>query len=321
LSRRECRANISAVPRLALVALLALACLTACGSAGGDGGSGSPENGPILVAKFGGLGGIFRRDVDGSLHSLTTNERDSFPTWSPDGRLIAFERLFGDQGASHLFVMDRDGGNVHQIGDVVTFSEQLAWSPDSKELLFAGEDGFRTVGVDGSGERVLLRDQHGLAHRPAWSPDGETIAFVRTGVGLVTVDADGGKERVLVRLRPLDDKHFEQFFAPAWSPDGKEVAFLRSDLAQLTAEKGNPTSLEVVNKAGGDPRVITDVGTFAASADIVHPAWSPDGTSIAFADTRGDTDGIWVVSSGGGKPRLLLEGDQYSMPSWGSAGT
>ena len=125
---------------------------------------------------------------------------------------------------------------------------------------------------------------------PAWSPDGQRIAFVR-GDGIHVMNADGSDA---VRLTTGDDND------PAWSPDGRRIAFVRGD------------DIHVMNADGSDAVRLT------RSGDDNSPAWSPDGRRIAFA--RGDNvDDIHVMNAdGSGVERLTRSGGWY--PAWSPDG-
>jgi Tol biopolymer transport system component len=292
--------------------------LAGCGGSGSS-GTGSNENGPIAYVVSPVVGqGISVRDPDGHRSRLTRNGRDIYPTWSPDGSEIAFERGFGKQGASRLFVMNADGSGVHQVGDVATASGGPSWMPDGDEIVFDDiQGGISSIGVDGSGLRRLV----GKAFNPTVSPDGKTIAFVR-GPAIYAIDADGGDAHPL--LEPPEastsgkDSHIFTFREPAWTPDGNHLLFLEFDLFEVAKVKGGST-IEIIDADGGNERAVTKV--FTVVPEIITPSPSPDGESIVFAGRRGETEGIWTVSVDGGEPRLLLENYKYAQPSWGAAGT
>ncbi len=134
------------------------------------------------------------------------------PTWSPDGKKIAFEvfKIYPD-----IYVMDSDGSNPRNVTDYPIWDSQPAWSPDGKKIAFVSlRDGnyeVYVIDVDGLGVKKLT-DDPALDERPAWSPDGKKIAFVSTRDGncdIYVMNYDGSEVKRLT-TDPADD------LAPAW---------------------------------------------------------------------------------------------------------
>lgn len=160
------------------------------------------------------------------------------------------------------------------------------------------------VRADGGTPRPLTRGP--ADHAPRWSPDGSTLAFLRAGQ-IHLLPADGGE------AVPLTDRE-PGAGAPVWSPDGARIAFSapaeRPDpVAPVPVDRlgfkadgrglaGNvPTALFVVEVETGRTTRVTD----AVQHAVQHagpPAWSPDGTRIAFPASvgdRSDVTGTWAA--------------------------
>ena len=140
---------------------------------------------------------------------------------------------------------------------------------------------------------------------PAWSPDGNRIAFrsQRDGNDEIYVMNADGTCQVNLTNDPADD------WSPAWSPDGTRIAFAHFF-------DGNPYSdIAVINVDGtGMKRLTTSSGEY--------PAWSPDGTRIAFASARAGNYDIYVMNADGSAQTQLTTDPAYDMsPVWSPDGT
>lgn len=177
----------------------------------------------LMVANANGTGAV-------EVHWTTDPGCGRF-TWSPDGARVAFACAIGDEDRD-IWVMDADGTNLANLTAAHPGRQEWpSWSPalpGGSRIAYAqfvdGEPQIWTMAPDGSDPRRITA---GLDAQPAWSPDGTTIAFQRTGAAIFgdiwAVDADGGNERQLVGAYLAGPQE-----APAWSPDGRLLAFSSS---------------------------------------------------------------------------------------------
>jgi Tol biopolymer transport system component len=158
---------------------------------------------------------------------------------------------------------------------------------------------------------------------PAWSPDGTLIAYSGSGeairedqrdLEIYVMRADGSESRRLTNDQVLDA-------TPAWSPDGKRIAFAH------TPESGTEDADGVIVVMDADGRGRVEITRHPDTPDIVfdsQPAWSPDGSLIAFARATFTLDGearigIYTIDPTGAGERLLIE--DAADPAWSPDGS
>jgi dipeptidyl aminopeptidase/acylaminoacyl peptidase len=145
----------------------------------------SPDSRRIVSANDRGAMSIV--DVESGRLEQLPNVSGDWPTWSPDGKLIAFGRFDRQVAGGRLHVMAPDGSGLRQLS-TRPIAEPAAWAPDSRSLAFIGRrvvtyarygpvfaTEILSVAADGSNERKLTRA--GSETMPSWSGDGSRIAF------------------------------------------------------------------------------------------------------------------------------------------------
>ena len=175
-------------------------------------------------------------DANGGIPRNLTNQpgQDKCPTWSPDGKQIAFYAS-GRNGIG-IFVMNSDGSNQRRLTPVRTGDLYPDWSPDGKKIVFessksGGKLDVYVMNADGTNRRRLTKH---LAHDryPAWSPDSQSIIFYSERDGpsgeIYVMDANGNNQQNLTN-HPAPDgfdarsSWFDPAFALSVSPVGKRI--------------------------------------------------------------------------------------------------
>jgi TolB protein len=235
--------------RLSLVAVVVVAGVA--GSAPPAQATFPGKNGPIAFQRF-----VDPRDEEdvqifsvarpgAKARKLTSGGSGYNPDYSPDGRRIVFERRFGGVKPDAMVMMGSDGSSPAVVSTTCVADPCLG---------------------DNS---------------PAWSPDGTRFVFERAfgpivkdeaagGLELVTSNADGTSEQVILRSLPLGrEPHDAQ-----WSPDGTRIAV---NMLNIKAKPRNGSAIYVLDADGSDFHRITPMRLNAG-----NPDWSPDGKRIVF---------------------------------------
>ena len=272
------------------------------------GATGGPGNGKLVLTSEARLFAI--DPISGVESDLGPG---SAASWSPDGTKIAF--LAGGMG---VFVMNADGGarRLLHAGE----DRQPVWSPDGSRVAFvqAQQNGgsLVVVEVETGAAKVLASPSVQGSWPPSWSPDGTRIAYTEGPSDLAVVGADGSGHRVLVGGTEVE-------VGPAWSPDGTKIAFMRGATSALPA-------LHVVDANGGSLRRLAHTASYVFNLPGTPvPAWSPDGTRIAFTGTTilgytryGPTysNDVYVVDAEGTLERRLTSTGGNTSAVWSPDG-
>lgn len=207
------------------------------------------------------VGDVFGRNT----RRLTFDSRiDYDPTWSPDGRRIAFAS--DRSGNMDIWSLNADGtGGLVQLTSDPAQQRQPAWSPDGNQIAYVSDeddnDNIFVMDADGLNKRRLRDLASSNEQFPAWSPDGQWIIF--------TTDLDGPQQLYAINVaqQTLQPVIAEPVFDAEgnWAANGKRVA--------LRSTRDGNTDIYVISFDGsglgtGLRRLTTH------EADDIQPAWS-----------------------------------------------
>jgi len=241
---------------------------------------------------------------------LTRGESVSEPRFSPDGRYLSFLSARPAESKTQLWVLDRRGGEPRQLTHVTGELSGYEWSPDGEHVVLvmhadekapkpividsfqfkADRDGYLSAAsrshlylleVRSGACEPLTADSGRKESLPAWSPDGEQIAYVsdpmkgprQTGIDeidLIAARAGSTPRQLLTTWSPNRQKL-------QWTPDGTRLAFLQGLEAKFNAYIMD--SLAVLEVKSGEVRPLTD----RLDRAVLSPAFAADGRSLEFA--------------------------------------
>lgn len=219
----------------------------------------------------------------------------SEPTWSPDGRFIAYSS--DHSGNFDIWVQPTSEGNPVQVTKSAAHDWQPDWSTDGKLIVFRSErDGgglFVVPAPTGGNERKIAS----FGYHPRWSPDGSQILFYSANIQdnpappkLYVVGLDGAPPREILSevLNGMSGR-----LRAAWHPDGKRISL-------WSEQHGAELTFVTVPVAGGAPvksKIKTEITDQirAAGVDFFDFRWAPSGQALYFEGISRGVRNLWKV--------------------------
>ncbi|GEM_PF-2772424 len=208
-----------------------------------------------------------------------------------------------------LYLMNADGSGRTPLAMAEPYAP--SWSPDGC-IAFSRGGTLHTLTPDGQVRTLPGDGQGGFFGKSAWSPDGTRLAFAHAPAAsapseIYVANADGTGMTRLTQTGGND--------APAWLPDGKRIVFQGMEPGAAFG------SLFVMNADGtGMARLATGGDPAPVAGSDTEPAWSPNGTKVAFTSGRNGASLLYLMNAdGSGVTPLTEDGGDHA--AWSADGS
>jgi Tol biopolymer transport system component len=239
------------------------------------------------------------------------------PSWSPDGRRIAFWGV--RDGRRDIFTVSSDGGDPVAVTSDEALDWGPVWAPDGRHLYFSSDRGgsmnIWRIAVDPRSGKATSAPEP--VNVPATYASG--ISFSRDGLRMAYVSGMRTSNLFQAAFNPSSEatigapraitQGVKATLYPSISRDGKWIAFTLEGLNE---------DIVVVQPDGGHFRRVTD-----DPARDREPRWSPDGREIAFVSNRGGRFEVWTIHPDGSGLRQVTDGSPQggvTYPAWSPDG-
>ncbi len=242
---------------------------------------------------------------DGKQHIQLTfsPESEGSPRWSPDGRYLSFTSSRpGKAKGSQVWILDRRGGEAHQLTDFKQKLSEYQWSPDAKKLVLVMRENDEPEPDPTKSAAAQPKPKPVVIDRYHFKQDMEGYLSGTSHPRLYLLDIDTKKLDLLTTDKAFDETN------PSWSPDGSKIAFVSNH--EDDPDRTHNTDVFVVDaKPGSTARKLTS----HPGPDGGRLSWSPDGKLVAYVQgsdpklSAYNQTRLAVVPAAGGAPRLVAD--------------
>ena len=282
-------------------------------------------------------GAIMTKATDSATASSQLVANGYLPTWSPNGKQLAFMRNTGE--ISTLWTLNAAGGVEKQLTaneiftvdfSVLPYSRlqtsYFSWSPDSGMIAYRANKGgphnLWLVSANGANDRQLTSnsDDKVSLYSPLWSSEGKFIAYTSRLSRIADGQMNYGVWVVDVATREARVVFQAEFYLRllGWSADEKGL-IIATTKGKATPTINEVTLAEVFLDSRTQRTITTQPSTYVYNIHL-----SPDRRAIAFAAHREDKDDVWLISSNGGATKRLTANNDtrlyFSSLAWAPDG-
>jgi dipeptidyl aminopeptidase/acylaminoacyl peptidase len=256
-----------------------------------------------------------------TLRVTSTDEGESRPRFSPDGRYLGFlSSRESDDEITQLWLLNREGGEAQRVTEFKGSVEDYAFSPNGRHvaLIVSDEDPANAKPPEGAKQKTAPPI---VIDRFYFKEDYTGyLGKIRRHLYLLDLTT---RTAELLTPGPYDE------LSPSWSPDGKSIAFVSKRFGDDPDRNDTYGIFVIEPRAGATPRLVAQYQGAGGDAEFGGaPAWSPDGQHLAYV-AGGDPKliyyalfGIAVVPVSGGTPQMLTRAldRNADQPVWSADG-
>lgn len=265
----------------------------------------------VFVSDRSGSKEIWVMNWDGTAQRQLTkyNSLSSFPSASPDGRMVAFTTYVSGLPAIQL-VSIATGRKLPFYNQRASLNSFVTFTPDSKKVIFSSTAG------GGPAQLYMANIDGSEFHRITESGGIEVEAKINPKTGADLVDVSGRAGMPQIYQMTLEGADVQRISAgtgeatnPSWNPDGAHIAFAWTK----GFEPGN-YNIFVMDVASRQTTQLT-----ANEGRNENPSWAPDGTHIVYASKRGRQSQLWTMNADGTGKQQLTQTGSNEKPFWVNA--